>query len=74
MRIEVRLFTTLAAYLPPGGGRNPEEIDVPEGTTLIDVIRLLEIPAESPKLLFVNNRQYFPRWGEGEEDRHERNL
>lgn len=53
MKIEVRLFATLAAYLPPGRhARGP--LDVPEGSCVADIPALLGIPDALPRMVLVN--------------------
>jgi molybdopterin converting factor small subunit len=50
--IEVQLFATLAQYLPTSADR--ALLDVPDGTTVASVIRLLGIPAAMPRIVLVN--------------------
>lgn len=49
--IDIRLFATLSRYLP----RSPEAYSIASGTTVLDVIRTLEIPESEVKLAFVNS-------------------
>ena len=60
MKVEVRLFATLAAYLPAGATGDSAALDVPEGTTVVEVIRSLEIPSELEYLTVVNGRDASP--------------
>ncbi|MBS3956164.1 MAG: MoaD/ThiS family protein [Clostridiales bacterium] len=56
MKVHVALFAHLSAYQPDGlGGRAPREFDLPEGTTVADVIARLGLPNE-PRVVFVNSR------------------
>ncbi len=48
--IELKLFATLAKFLPPEGGRYP----VSPGMTVDDIIEALDIPRKEVKLVFVN--------------------
>ena len=53
MRIEVRLFATLTAFLPPLS-QGATTLDVPPGSTIHDVIQRLGIPAELERVSLVN--------------------
>ena len=56
MKIDIALFAHLAGHQPDGqGGRHPRTFDLAEGTTIADVIALLELPNE-PRVIFVNGR------------------
>lgn len=54
MRIEVRLFANLAAFLPPHGRHGVAEFDIPEGSTVADVTRQLGIPPDLARVVLVN--------------------
>jgi molybdopterin converting factor small subunit len=54
VRVEVRLFATLAAYLPPMGREGAVSLDVPPGSTVHDVIERLGIPADLERVALVN--------------------
>ncbi|MBI4637794.1 MAG: MoaD/ThiS family protein [Candidatus Rokubacteria bacterium] len=54
MKVEVRLFATLAAFLPPGTEGGVALVDAPEGSTVADLTRGLGIPDELPRILLVN--------------------
>lgn len=56
MRIEVRLFSTLTAYLPPGAAGDSVALTVPAGATVRDIARSLSIPDGFPRLTVVNGR------------------
>jgi molybdopterin converting factor small subunit len=52
-RVELRLFGHLREYLPaPGGPGVPW--DVPEGSSVGDLISELRIPPQDPKIVLVN--------------------
>jgi molybdopterin synthase sulfur carrier subunit len=57
MKIKIRLFATRLGSLPPGAARNTAELEVPDGASVSEVIRFLEMPPESPKLVFINKRR-----------------
>ncbi len=56
MRVEVRLFATLAAFLPPDGRDGAAQIEIPEGSTVSDVTRRLGIPPDLARVVLVNGR------------------
>ena len=56
MRVEVRLFATLAAFLPSDGRDGTAELEIPEGSTVIDVTRHLGIPPDLARVVLVNGR------------------
>ena len=56
MRVEVRLFATLAAFLPPDGRDGAAELEIPEGGTVVEVARRLGIPPDLARVVLVNGR------------------
>ena len=56
MRVEVRLFATLAAFLPPNGRDGVAEFEIPEGGTVADVTRYLGLPSDLARVVLVNGR------------------
>lgn len=54
MKVEVRLFATLAPYLPPGSRDGAATVDVPDGVTPRDLVERLGIPADVERVLLVN--------------------
>ena len=56
MRVEVRLFATLAAFLPSDGRDGTAELEIPEGSTVTDVARRLGIPPDLARVVLVNGR------------------
>ena len=56
MRVEVRLFATLAAFLPSDGRDGTAELEIPEGSTVTDVTRRLGIPPDLARVVLVNGR------------------
>ena len=60
MRVEVALFATLAAYLPAAGGGDSVTLELPDGTTVGQVVESLEIPADLDCLRVVNGRDAPP--------------
>jgi sulfur-carrier protein len=54
MRVTVRSYATMrkyTAHLPEGG-----ELQVPDGSTVEDVLHLLKVPPDAGKILLVNGR------------------
>jgi molybdopterin converting factor small subunit len=60
MKVEVRLFALLERYLPPDASGDAASLDVPPGTTVRDVIELLEIPKDLSCLTVINGRDASP--------------
>lgn len=54
MKIEVCLFATLGSYLPKSAAGDSAVLDVPESTTVGDVLQSLGIPADFERLQVVN--------------------
>lgn len=55
IKIEVRLFATLTAYLPGGEG-NAANMELPDGATVGDLVQMLAIPDDLPRVTLVNGR------------------
>ncbi len=55
MKIEVRLFSTLARHLPPGTDGRAANLSVPTGATVAQVLAQLGVPLELTKLTFVDS-------------------
>jgi len=68
VRVEVRLFATLARYLPSGAIGDSATFDLPEGATVADVVRSLAIPPDLECLKVVNGLDAVPdhRLAEGD--------
>jgi molybdopterin converting factor small subunit len=56
VRVEVRLFATLAAFLPPQSRDGAAVLEIPDGGTLRDVTQRLGIPADLARVVLVNGR------------------
>jgi molybdopterin converting factor small subunit len=52
--VEVRLFATLATFLPAGGRGGATRLEVPEGTTPRALTQRLGIPTELERVTLVN--------------------
>jgi sulfur-carrier protein len=55
MKIQLKLYGTLRRLSPGGQAGFPIELDLPEGSTIQDLIDHLQIPAEETKVAFVNS-------------------
>jgi len=56
MKIEIHLYASLAKYLPQDAENKTWVLKVPEGAGVSDVIRLMNLPDPSVKLIFLNGR------------------
>jgi molybdopterin synthase sulfur carrier subunit len=55
MKIEVRLFASLTRYTPDRTGSLGKFImEIAEGTTIIDILRRLEVPLDKVRVIFLN--------------------
>ena len=54
MEVRLSLYASLKNYLPDQESCNPIMIEVEDGFTIGDLLDQLRVPAEVPKLLFVN--------------------
>ena len=62
MTIEVRLFATLAEFLPPRSYSGTATLDVPEGARVSDVVAVLGIPPALPCIVLVNGQDAETDW------------
>jgi molybdopterin synthase sulfur carrier subunit len=69
MKVYVKLFATLARSVSEAVmARHPQgiragstlEVELPEGSTLADLVAHLDLPREEIKLLFINGRSQEP--------------
>ncbi|MGH7402604.1 MAG: MoaD/ThiS family protein, partial [Candidatus Rokuibacteriota bacterium] len=60
MKVAVNLTATLRAYLPPGTRGDSVVLDVPDGTTVNQVVHSLRIPSDLERLTVVNGRDAAP--------------
>jgi len=56
LQIRVTLFATLTKFTPGKESGVPLVLEIAEGSTLSDLIGLLNIPEKEVKLTFVNGR------------------
>ena len=60
MKVEVRLFATFAAFLPPESVAGVTSVEVPEGTTIAVLAERLGIPAAASRITLVNGEDADP--------------
>lgn len=60
MTVAVRLFATLAQFLPPGSKNGLGRLDVPDGSTLADVGTRLGIPPGLERVCLLNGTEAEP--------------
>jgi molybdopterin converting factor small subunit len=60
VKVEVHFFATLSAYRPGGTDGDGLTLDVPDGTTVRDLIRALRVPPDVDCLRVVNGRDAPP--------------
>jgi molybdopterin converting factor small subunit len=53
--IEVALFATLRIYNPNGESSEPFKMQVPEGSTVTNLLAILKIPPGESKQVFINS-------------------
>jgi molybdopterin synthase sulfur carrier subunit len=54
MKINLNLYASLAEYLPDRVRGNPNSLELPEGTTIKQLIERLHIPPDTPRIIFLN--------------------
>ena len=54
MKIELRLYASLAAFMPETTAGNPLTMEVRDGITIRDLLQELKVPRRDIKVIFVN--------------------
>ena len=55
MKVEINLFASLARYIPDKTGSHGNRmLDVGEGTTIIEILKGLDVPFDKVKVIFLN--------------------
>ncbi|MEK9671038.1 MAG: MoaD/ThiS family protein [Rhodospirillaceae bacterium] len=54
MKIRIKLYASLGAYLPAGAKQNESDLDVADGATPAGVIAKLGLPGDMCHLVLVN--------------------
>jgi sulfur-carrier protein len=60
VRVQVQLFATLAAFLPSDGRDGAAVLDVPDHSTVHDVIQRLGLPSDLERVMLVNGGDATP--------------
>ena len=60
MQVQVRLFTTLAVYVPQVDAGETFPVELPEGSDIARLISHLKIPMPEAKIIMVNGRAREP--------------
>lgn len=60
MRISVKLIATLREKLPEGATGNTCEIEIPEGTSVEDVLRRFDVETDKTNVILVNGHSPAP--------------
>ena len=56
--VRVKLFATLANYTPGAQSGVPFVSEIPDGSTISDLMKLLKLPEKEVNLSFVNGRDH----------------
>ena len=54
MKIELRLYASLAAFMPEQTGGKTLTMEVSDGTTIRDLLQQLKVPRKEIKVIFLN--------------------
>jgi len=57
VKVEVRLFATLARYLPKSSDTDSTVLEIADGSTVADVATVLGIPVELSRIILVNDAE-----------------
>jgi len=60
VRVEVKLFATLAGYLPQAPDGGSATVEVADRSTVGQLVRSLKIPDGMPAIILVNGRDAAP--------------
>ena len=56
MRVNVKLFATLVSFVPGSKAGVPFEFELPDDSTILDLMSQLSLPEREIKVAFVNGR------------------
>ncbi len=62
MRVRVKLFATLARFVPDTAPAATFDVELPAGATVAELIRHLKLPEHEVKLIFVDGRARTADW------------
>ena len=57
MKIQLRLFASLRQKLPPGSSAGQCDLELPDRTTIGEVLERIDIPPASAQMVLVNGDQ-----------------
>ena len=60
MRVQIQLFATLTAFLPHDGRQGTATLDVPEQSTVRDLVQRLGLPSDLERVTLVNGGDSTP--------------
>jgi len=60
MNVRVKLYATLSRYVSGVTSGSPLEVELPEDSTLADLVARLALPPQEVKVIFVNGRAREP--------------
>lgn len=60
MKMTLKLYAQLGKYLPEGTPANEAEIDIENGTTVLDILNQYQVPLEMCHLVLVNGNYLAP--------------
>jgi molybdopterin synthase sulfur carrier subunit len=56
VQVKVKLFATLRKYLPEAGSSGAGTVELPEGATIRELVKKLEIPEPLARLVMVDGQ------------------
>jgi molybdopterin converting factor small subunit len=54
MKVVLNLYASLGQYIPAKKGGNSCDVEIEAGTTVGELLDRLRVPAEAPKVIFLN--------------------
>lgn len=54
MKVTLKLYASLGAFLPPGARRNAIDLDVADDATVGDILSAHQVPRETCHLILIN--------------------
>lgn len=65
MKVTLKLYASLGAFLPAGTQRNAIQLDVPDGATVGELLKRNNVPRENCHLILVNGNFAPPASADG---------
>jgi sulfur-carrier protein len=56
--VELKLFMRFKKYLPEGALDGKAKIAIPENSTFLDLLNILDMPADEDKIIVINGISY----------------